>query len=102
LYQAVGIHKNTFYRDGLIHEIVQAEWSVSTSYFEIHTLNFIQRIFLCVHMMLRVNSDYFGNLMKISLCNGDAAFFCGVRNEDLYNSLRTLAQKGSRLFYASP
>jgi len=47
---------------------------------------------------LRVNSDYFGNMVKIMLCNGDADFFCGVRNEDLYNSLKILAQKRSILF----
>jgi len=62
-------------------------------YFEIHTLNFVHRICLYVHMMLRVNSDYFGNVIKIRLGNGDAAFFCGVRNEGLYNSLKTSAQK---------
>lgn len=53
-------------------------------------------------MMLRVNSDCFGNMTKIILCDGDAAFFCFVRNEDLYNSLRNLAHSGSCLFYASP
>jgi hypothetical protein len=44
-------------------------------------------------MILIVNSDYFGNVIKIILFNGDAAFFYGVRNEDLYNSLINLAQK---------
>jgi len=46
-------------------------------------------MFLYIHGMLRVNSDYLGNTIEIILCNGDAAFFCGVRNEDSYNSLRT-------------